>query len=420
MEGSSPKMVRLKEFGVWSEQTSSSGKRYYYNRESEISQWEKPIEWKEHEKALTAKQGAVKAVKTVSTATKSSITSQQQSTICRPVNNNHVASTSDITATSTTNTPTAANNQTASSISRQPQQHTSSKLPTNGPVSSTSTPLQHNHHNNRSNGSLKRGREEERHHHRHSQGSNSTPNNNNNNSTSSTPAAKISRPSNGNGGGGVTPQLPSALTTTVTSSSGPSPFSTPKFVSQIQSSAHTLPVPTSTVPESITRTPNVGTNQQNSATTPADNSPKDGLTSFSKALITPTSAVQAPMVDSKEVVLTTSIVPIPTANHSIGLKKEQELVVAAPVFREERYLKFYNAELTAHRRNWSSEGYALEARKYAERNSKQSANLALVDNDINSVRSLLKTAEVRCLLLNQKLQFVRDQICSLEAKSHSM
>uniref|UniRef100_A0A914C1R8 WW domain-containing protein n=1 Tax=Acrobeloides nanus TaxID=290746 RepID=A0A914C1R8_9BILA len=43
---------RLKEFGPWSEQTSSSGKRYYYNRETEISQWEKPPEWREYERAL--------------------------------------------------------------------------------------------------------------------------------------------------------------------------------------------------------------------------------------------------------------------------------------------------------------------------------------------------------------------------------
>ncbi|CAJ0578425.1 unnamed protein product, partial [Mesorhabditis spiculigera] len=36
--------------GDWSEQTSSSGKRYYYHRISEVSQWEKPEEWKEWER----------------------------------------------------------------------------------------------------------------------------------------------------------------------------------------------------------------------------------------------------------------------------------------------------------------------------------------------------------------------------------
>lgn len=44
---------RLREFGPWTEQYSSTGKRYFYNRETEVSQWEKPPEWREYEKSLT-------------------------------------------------------------------------------------------------------------------------------------------------------------------------------------------------------------------------------------------------------------------------------------------------------------------------------------------------------------------------------
>ena len=38
---------RLAEFvcGDWSEHVSSSGKRYYYNCKTEVSQWEKPKDW---------------------------------------------------------------------------------------------------------------------------------------------------------------------------------------------------------------------------------------------------------------------------------------------------------------------------------------------------------------------------------------
>jgi hypothetical protein len=36
--------------GEWTEHTSSSGKRYYYNCRTEVSQWEKPKEWLEWEK----------------------------------------------------------------------------------------------------------------------------------------------------------------------------------------------------------------------------------------------------------------------------------------------------------------------------------------------------------------------------------
>ncbi|VDO12259.1 unnamed protein product, partial [Brugia timori] len=45
--------ARLKEFGPWTEQYSSAGKRYFYNRETEVSQWEKPPEWREYEKFLS-------------------------------------------------------------------------------------------------------------------------------------------------------------------------------------------------------------------------------------------------------------------------------------------------------------------------------------------------------------------------------
>lgn len=36
-------------FGDWSEHVSSSGKKYYYNSKTEVSQWEKPREWIERE-----------------------------------------------------------------------------------------------------------------------------------------------------------------------------------------------------------------------------------------------------------------------------------------------------------------------------------------------------------------------------------
>lgn len=42
-------------FGDWTEQTSSSGKRYYYNCKTEVSQWEKPKDWLEYEKKHSSK-----------------------------------------------------------------------------------------------------------------------------------------------------------------------------------------------------------------------------------------------------------------------------------------------------------------------------------------------------------------------------
>ena len=38
-------------YGDWSEQVSSSGKKYYYNRRTDASSWEKPREWVEAERS---------------------------------------------------------------------------------------------------------------------------------------------------------------------------------------------------------------------------------------------------------------------------------------------------------------------------------------------------------------------------------
>ncbi|PAV77228.1 hypothetical protein WR25_17891 [Diploscapter pachys] len=52
-----------KEFGPWSEQTSSAGRKYYYNKITEVSQWEKPKEWKEHDVKIEAERLAAAAAK---------------------------------------------------------------------------------------------------------------------------------------------------------------------------------------------------------------------------------------------------------------------------------------------------------------------------------------------------------------------
>ena len=42
---------RLSRVGEWSEHVSSSGKKYYYNCQTEVSQWEKPGVWLEWERS---------------------------------------------------------------------------------------------------------------------------------------------------------------------------------------------------------------------------------------------------------------------------------------------------------------------------------------------------------------------------------
>lgn len=45
--------IDIKSVGDWAEHLSSSGKKYYYNCITEVSQWEKPKEWLEYERSLS-------------------------------------------------------------------------------------------------------------------------------------------------------------------------------------------------------------------------------------------------------------------------------------------------------------------------------------------------------------------------------
>lgn len=47
---------RLNRMGDWSEHVSSSGKKYYYNCKTEVSQWEKPKEWLDKERNVSKEQ----------------------------------------------------------------------------------------------------------------------------------------------------------------------------------------------------------------------------------------------------------------------------------------------------------------------------------------------------------------------------
>lgn len=46
---------RVTRIGDWSEHVSSSGKKYYYNCKTEVSQWEKPREWLDKERGAMVK-----------------------------------------------------------------------------------------------------------------------------------------------------------------------------------------------------------------------------------------------------------------------------------------------------------------------------------------------------------------------------
>ena len=51
----------LTAYGDWSEQLSSSGKKYYYNRRTDASSWEKPREWVEAERSRSSDHDKLKS-----------------------------------------------------------------------------------------------------------------------------------------------------------------------------------------------------------------------------------------------------------------------------------------------------------------------------------------------------------------------
>ncbi|MFH4980161.1 hypothetical protein AB6A40_006870 [Gnathostoma spinigerum] len=87
---------RLREFGPWTEQYSSSGKRYFYNRETEVSQWEKPHEWKEYEKTLT--DNANHSPISSSSGIRTGVHQQQHAQHHNPNQNQHTAFQNDASA----------------------------------------------------------------------------------------------------------------------------------------------------------------------------------------------------------------------------------------------------------------------------------------------------------------------------------
>lgn len=60
-DGSDRSNHSLTSYGDWSEQVSSSGKKYYYNRRTDASSWEKPREWVEAERSRSSDHDKLKS-----------------------------------------------------------------------------------------------------------------------------------------------------------------------------------------------------------------------------------------------------------------------------------------------------------------------------------------------------------------------
>jgi len=288
-------LPRVKQYKAWSEQTSSSGKRYYYNRETEVSQWDKPQEWRDYEKSM------------VQQATTPKETSRQAQQLLPPLGQ------ASISKQRLEQTPSSAGQQQQKGLKRP-----SDSLMDDSRCSTT----------------------------------------------------KLRREST---------QTPSPLPT------------------QAMETRRTSPAPPS-ASTSFGRSTNYFT-ATSSTSSQAGKTPHSSNTTKTAAV------TRQSYADNQSQSNTSTSVPSATPNRQ------------QPTFREEKYLKYYRAELANFKRNWSADHYTAEAKKLAERRKMQDATISSIDEDIMSVQSLLKTAETRSTLLAKRLELIGQRISGLEGRN---
>uniref|UniRef100_A0A914N1V4 WW domain-containing protein n=2 Tax=Meloidogyne incognita group TaxID=654580 RepID=A0A914N1V4_MELIC len=309
-----PLTARLKEFGTWTEQTSSSGKRYYYNSATNISQWEKPTEWKHAEK-LRATAGLKNG---------------------NGNNGNHHSTLQQTPKTK----PPIENEKVSSSLPsirmpqhQQPQLHKHST-----PTGSTSTP-------------------------------------------SSTPPTF--RP-------GALPNLQQ-------------PF---KRMPEKQNSQLANTPSTVKPPQQLCKVEIPKTLASSLCFTPSTSSTSTPLPLRN----IPTSSSSAPQT----VTVNSSTPSFPQQQQKRPLENFSSS--APESFCEEKYSKFWRADLSGSRRAMGFDSFAFEMRKSADRQAKQMAVIFALDKDIHSIKTLERTALLRTSLLKQRIEAVRQRTQELESK----
>ncbi|KAL7072302.1 hypothetical protein ACQ4LE_008867 [Meloidogyne hapla] len=306
-----PTTARLKEFGTWTEQTSSSGKRYYYNSATNISQWEKPTEWKHAEKLRSS--ASLKNGNSNNGSHHSTL--QQTPKIKSAVENEKVSSS----------LPSIRMSQ-----HQQPQFHKHST-----PTGSTSTPA-------------------------------STP--------------PTFRP-------GTLPNLQQ-------------PFK--RMPEKLNSQPATITTSTTKPPQQLCKIEIPKTLASSLCFTPSSTSTPLPL----RNVPTPSSSSTAQTMTANA----------PSFPQQLKRPLEKSSPSMPESFCEEKYSKFWRADLSGSRRALGFDSFAFEMRKSADRQTKQMAAIFALDKDIHSIKTLERTALLRTSLLKQRIAAVRQRTQELESK----
>uniref|UniRef100_A0A914ICI8 WW domain-containing protein n=1 Tax=Globodera rostochiensis TaxID=31243 RepID=A0A914ICI8_GLORO len=388
---------RVKEIGTWSEQFSSSGKRYYYNRETEVSQWEKPVEWKQAEKDQTEQRArsstGVKEDKSTSysklrhrpsvSSLSSTAVAAHSTSASKPADSSTghpvKSSASSPSVRNSSNAPKRPRFDEQPPPSSATRQVSSSSLSANKKVPSSSTSA-----------AAVATVSSSTDHPQHRCGSVS----------SSSPAAQNHK----------TPPNSSFSSSTVqkrTSFSGSARVDSKSGFSK-QGSGLKLASKSASNP-AVVEQPKKGTS------TATDNSM--GQTHGSKSSAqppikngTPTSEAHAPG---------NSIHRSGSTNSKVLPNFEQHEKHPQAPPREDLYTKFYHHEPGAFsaRRALSSEEFLNNLKRCSDRKAKHANILLSIDRDLHSIQTLTKTAEFRSQLIKQRSVATSKRIHELESKS---
>ncbi|KAH7717071.1 WW domain-containing protein [Aphelenchoides avenae] len=450
---------RLKSCGPWSEQTSSSGKRYYYNKETEVSQWEKPQEWREAERKLErshhkrSNNSASTNAKVSATSTKTASATTGTTTLV--VNNSATQRHNSSTAGSGHNTPSQAqNNANASRV-----------------ISAVGAQVSSNHTSTTQRSKIESSSKLHSNSHSHSQTKNGESSRGASNSPLLIASVPTASPSS------TKPQLPVKVEAAAKAvSSSPSARSSPRENTRSPATYPTaIKSDWSAVKASPKSSPSGGGERKQSAVSngtmrcppPPVVVTRTGFAATShqaatcSSTTTTSARISPPVNPIQSIPSTSATVPVVTVAASStavrvngqngqgpGQGDAKPEVKPQPIAAKEtppvksvkrpfehlevanasqpstsqistmeaRYAKFYRPELSAHRRNWNGDYFMEQSRKAGERVLRQKLLVATLDNDLTSVRSLMRTAEVRTELITQKGDFLREQLETIEAK----
>ncbi|KAI6219941.1 WW domain-containing protein [Aphelenchoides besseyi] len=427
-----PSSGRVKQVGQWSEQISSAGKRYYYNVVTEVSQWDKPAEWRAYEKKLSEQRN-------VRSSQPPAVTQSTPTTISK--NGNATISTTavmpTISSTSVTKNPLSSSNSqnVHVSSSAQAQPSTSHNVTSNSSStkresgrngstgrSSSNTPT--NQHRSSSGVGNSSGHRDHAHvnghssstrdHHSSSRGESSS-----NRASTSSHHYQSSRDRHRS-----SDRNDREYSSKRSRSDRENQRSTPKYHSSnsnhgsreeksrtSNSNAHPT-VPTTSAPTTSTET-------STHLTTDFVVSSASSIPQSSANFLQPPPPMPSVILDEPMEVVTESPVSIPTFSFC---DRDISLSLPTPTFTsfdETSYIRFYNPKMNFNRRFMANDATTNEVKRLSQKQWKQTKDLMEMDANIEAVRSLVLTAHNKRMLLDMKKDYLKNQAKNSTAASSS-